>query len=54
MEVGDEDVDLRFVAMLVSEAHHRQESAEKIAESKLAVDAKSGEDGGGLAFVVNH
>lgn len=47
MEVGDEDVDLRFVAMLVGQAYHWEKGAEKIAEGKLAVDAKAGEDGGG-------
>lgn len=46
MEVGDEDVDVRFVAMRVGEADHWEEGAEEVAEGEFAIDAKAGEDGG--------
>ncbi len=40
VEIWDEDVDLGFITMGVSEANHRQECAKKITESELTIDAK--------------
>ena len=44
MKIGDENIDVMSVRVLIGEANHRKHGAKKIAEGEVGVDANAGQD----------